>query len=192
MLGYKLYADDKLVALLKTGDHAAFTEIYIRYSGTLYHHTYHLLKNRNDVKDIVQDIFTTLWNNRLDLLINTNLAGYLYVAARNRVIKVISHQQVETKYLDVLQATIKDGSLATDYLIRERQLTEIIEAEINELPVKMRQILILSRKSFLTHKEIAEKLNLSEKTVKKQVNNSLKILRLKLQSLLILIILLFF
>jgi len=139
MLGYKLYADDKLVSLLKTGDHAAFTEIYIRYSGTLYQHTYHLLKNRNDVKDIVQDIFTTLWNNRLDLLINTNLAGYLYVAARNRVIKVISHQQVETKYLYVLQATIKEGSLATDYLIRERQLTEIIEAEINELPVKMRQ-----------------------------------------------------
>ena len=186
MLGYQLFTDDELVLHLKQGDHAAFTEIYVRYAGALYNHAYRLLQNRNEVKDIVQEIFTSLWNRRTDLDIKTNLAGYLYVAARNHVIKIISHQKIKTKYLDQLQISIHDASFSTDYLVRERQLVTIIEEEIKKLPLRMREILILSRQSYLSHKEIAEKLNLSESTVKKQVNNSLKVLRIKLQSLMIL------
>ncbi len=190
MLGYQLFTDDELVLYLKQGDHAAFTEIYVRYAGALYNHAYHLLQNRNEVKDIVQEIFTALWNRRANLEIKTNLAGYLYVAARNRVIKIISHQKIKTKYLDQLPISIHDATLSTDYLVRERQLVTIIEDEIKKLPLRMREILILSRQSYLSHREIAEKLNLSESTVKKQVNNSLKVLRIKLQSFMILAFLL--
>jgi RNA polymerase sigma-70 factor (family 1) len=188
MSDYELFTDNELVHLLKKGDHAAFTEIYIRYSKVLYIHAYKILNNRNEVKDIVQDIFATLWNKRSDLIIQTNLAGYLYVATRNNVIKIISRQQVKSKYLDFSQSTLNYSPSITDHLIREKQLHKIIEAEINELPPKMRLIINLSRKSHLTHKEIAYKLNLSESTVKKQVNNSLKILRIKLQAYFLLVL----
>ncbi|MET3115585.1 RNA polymerase sigma-70 factor (family 1) [Pedobacter sp. CG_S7] len=181
MSAYKLYTDNELVLLLRKGDHAAFTEIYIRYSGALYNNAYKLLKNRNEVKDIVQEIFASLWNRRSDFIINTNLAGYLYIAARYKVIKIISHQQITSKYFNLLQTSINEGFMVTDHSIREKQLAEIIEKEINELPSKMRQVFNLSRKSYLTHKEIAKTLDLSECTVKKQVNNALKILRIKLE-----------
>ena len=182
MLTYKSYADHELVLLLRQDDHAAFTEIYIRYSGKIYSSTYKLLQNRSEVRDIVQEIFISLWNKRSDFVLQTNLAGYLYIAARNKVIKVIAHQQVKSKHFSLFQTGMEEqGFMITDHLIREKQLAQIIEDEINDLPAKMRHVLNLSRKSYLTHKEIAATLNLSESTVKKQVNNALKILRIKLQ-----------
>jgi len=187
MLSYQSYTDNELVLLFKKDDHAAFTEIYIRYSSALYNSAYKILQDRDEVKDLVQEVFTTLWNRRSDFTLNTNLAGYLYVAVRNKALKTISHQQVKSKYSTLLQQNATtEAQIVTDYAIREKQLVEIIDSHINELPAKMRQILNMSRKSYLTHKEIANELDLSESTVKKQVNNALKILRLKLEAFLVL------
>ncbi|NQX57207.1 RNA polymerase sigma-70 factor [Pedobacter panaciterrae] len=191
MLSYQSYTDNELVLLFKKDDHAAFTEIYIRYSSALYNSAYKILQDRDEVKDLVQEVFTTLWNRRSDFTLNTNLAGYLYVAVRNKALKTISHQQVKSKYSTLLQQNATtEAQIVTDYAIREKQLVEIIDSHINELPAKMRQILNMSRKSYLTHKEIANELDLSESTVKKQVNNALKILRLKLEAFLVLFTLL--
>lgn len=190
MLFYPSYSDDELVLLFKKDDHAAFTELYIRYSPVLYQSAYKILNDRDEVKDLVQEVFTTLWNRRTDFSLTTSFAGYLYVAVRNKALKVISHEQVKSKYSSLLQSTAAEIQTVTDHGIREKQLVEIIEHQINELPAKMRQILNMSRKSYLTHKEIANELDLSESTVKKQVNNALKILRLKLESFLVLFTLL--
>ena len=75
-------------------------------------------------------------------------------------------------------------------LLREIVL-RIIENEIANMPGKMREIFELSRKSHLSHREIAETLGISEKTVKNQVNNALKILRTRLGLLNYLIFLFF-
>jgi len=190
MASYKLYTDTQLVHLLRKNDHAAFTEIYVRYSSALYKHAYKHLNNRDEVTDIVQEIFTSFWNRRSDLILRSSLAGYLHIAVRNQVIKIISHRQIKSEYFMYLQTSIEEGFVNTDHLIREKQLVEIIEKEIDELPAKMRLIFNLSRKSFLSHREIAIELNLSESTVKTQVNNALRVLRTKLETLLLLFILL--
>jgi RNA polymerase sigma-70 factor (family 1) len=191
MSGYKLYTDHQLLEFLKEDDHAAFTEIYARYSAVVYRNAYKLLNNRAEVMDIVQELFTSLWNKRAEISITTNLSGYLYVAARNCIFKTLSHQQVAFKYLDFLEPDIVERTSTSDHLIREKQLQVIIEEEINELPLKMREVINLSRKSYLTHKEIALVLHISESTVKKQVNNALKILRVKLGTYLSLLLLLY-
>ncbi|MNY42098.1 RNA polymerase sigma factor [compost metagenome] len=71
-----------------------------------------------------------------------------------------------------------------DGRVRQRDLARQIEQEIQSLPPKMRVIFEMSRKEYKTHKEISEYLNISDKTVKKQVNNALHILRAKLNTLL--------
>jgi len=73
----------------------------------------------------------------------------------------------------------------TDHLIRERILMEIIEEGIAEMPQRMREVFEMSRKQHLSHKEIAEQLNISEDTVRKHIQNGLKILRPKLEIILI-------
>jgi RNA polymerase sigma-70 factor (ECF subfamily) len=128
----------------------------------------------------VHDLFSDLWAKRQGLAIHTSLKAYLFAAARYRVFEWISRTQVRSQYMDSAAAFISAGECLTDHRIRERQLMELIDLEIAALPAKMREIFELSRNGGLSHRQIAEKLGLAETTVKKQVNNSLKVLRAKL------------
>lgn len=174
---YTTLADHDLVAFLKDGDKTAFTEIYNRYKGLLYIHAFNRLKNQQEADDVVHELFTALWTKREDLFLKTHLSGYLYQAIRNRILDVISHKKVESAYMVSLQYFIDHSEAVTDHLVRENELAALIEKEISALPPKMREVFELSRKANLSHREIATKLDLSEMTVKKHVNNALKILR---------------
>ncbi len=180
MINYENYSDESLSHLLKSGDHHAFTEIYRRYTGILQQHAYSKLLDREEAMDVVQELFTWLWLKRDSIQFNSNLSGYLYTAIRNRIINIFAHKKISTDYISSLQNFIDQGQAVTDYQVREKDLKRQIESEVAQLPEKMRQIFEMSRKAGLPHKEIALKLNLSEKTVKNQINNSLKILRGKL------------
>lgn len=180
MSRYDKLPDDELVPLLLQGDESAYTEIYYRYYAPLYIHVFNKLRNREESRDIVHDLFSQLWQKRTALAIQSSLASYLYAAARYRVFDLIDRSKVKNKYIDSIRKFAEEGTTETDHRIREQQLLVLIEKEIASLPPKMRQVFELSRKGGLSHRQIADELNLSEKTVKKQVSNSLKILRSKL------------
>lgn len=143
----------------------------------LYIHAFKKLREREEAKDVVQDVLTALWHKRETINTTNNLGGYLYTAVRNKIFDLLSHQQVVNKHVVSLQQYLNKGSVIADYLIREKQLTAIIEKEIAELPPRMREVFELSRKNNLTHKQIAENLNISEQTVTDQVKKALKILK---------------
>nr|WP_067055121.1 RNA polymerase sigma-70 factor [Mucilaginibacter sp. L294] len=177
---YQKYTDQELSDLLQSGDEVAYTAIYDRYVFTLLNHAYNKTRNREEARDIVQEVFTRLWARRQQIQITTNLAGFLYTSVHHIIIDQFVHNKVKDKYFASILAFAVQSHGATDYRTRENQLTAIIEKEIAGLPHKMREIFDLSRKHHLSHKEIAERLNLAEQTVSKQVSNALKILRVKL------------
>ncbi|MDB5157292.1 MAG: polymerase subunit sigma-70 [Mucilaginibacter sp.] len=180
MIPLNAVSDQDLVSLLQEGNEAAYVEIYNRYKWLLHTHAYRKLGDRDAANDIVQDLFTSLWSKREDVFITTTLSAYLYTAVRNRVLNIIEHRFVESKHIDSLLNYANGYTSATDHLVREKQLMAIIQKEIAELPPKMREVFELSRKSHLTHREIAQQLAISEETVKKQIKNALKILRVRL------------
>lgn len=181
MNDYKMISDRELVRLLKESDHAAYTEIYNRYFYLMYTHAFKKLRDEEQAKDVIHDLFANLWFKReLDLKIKS-LAGYLYSAVRNKIFDLFAHQQVEEKYIDSLKAymeTVK--SVSTDYLIREKEFKAYIEKEIEKLPPKMKLIFELSRKEHLTHQEISERLCISRDNVSTQLTTALRRLRTKL------------
>jgi RNA polymerase sigma-70 factor (ECF subfamily) len=178
---YSNLSDDKLIQLLKESDHAAYTEIYNRYSHLLFVHAYKKLRDEAQAKDVLQDVFATLWFKRESEIQLSNLGGYLYTTVRNRIFDLFAREQVKSKYIESLVAYLSTHtSVPTDHLVRENDLKIYIEKEIQALPPKMKQIFELSRKANLSHKEIAERLNVSENNVSKQVNNALRVLRTKL------------
>jgi RNA polymerase sigma-70 factor (family 1) len=181
MFNYKTLSDDKLIQLLKESDHSAYTEIYNRYFYLLYVHAYKKLRDEEKAKDVVQDIFTTLWFRSASGLPSDKLGGYLYTAVRNRIFDLFAHEQVKSKYIDSLDVYLSTHtSVPTDHLARENELKAYIEKQVQALPQKMKRIFEMSRKEHLSHKEIAERLNVSENNVSKQVNNALRLLRTKL------------
>ena len=185
---YEKHTDSQLTGLLKKGDRDAFTAIYERFFAVLYIHAFNRLKDKDEAKDVVQNLFIKLWNKR-DSADFSNLSNYLYTAVRNGVMNVVSHKAVESKYISTLPQSVVIADCITDHRLRERQLADIIAKEIELLPPKMREVFQLSRFHNLSHKEIAEQLGISEQSVRSHVKNALKILRVRLGLLLYLVLL---
>jgi RNA polymerase sigma-70 factor (ECF subfamily) len=180
---YQSLPDSRLAALLKDGDALAYSEIFERYKILLYKHGFRMLDDQEDANDVIQDVFLALWQKRETLTIKTSLAAYLYQSVRNRIFDHLTHQKVIARYLSSIRDFIEAGQYITEEQIRARELATIIEAEIAALPQKMREVFELSRNEELSYRDIARKLNISDKTVKQQVYNAVKILRLKVNLL---------
>lgn len=176
---YGEHTDQELTALLKAGDAAAFSELFDRYNRLLFVHAFRIIGDEEQARDLVQDVFVALWDRHSELSTEGNLASFLYTTIRNKVFNAIEHRKVADKYLQSLKEAFARGEEKTDHLLRSRQLEAIIEREIANLPEHLRKTFELRRKG-LSHKEIAEQQDISEKTARNQVSKSLKILRTKL------------
>lgn len=180
MTKYNSLSDDELVLLLKEGDRNAFAEIYDRYFWQLHAHAYKWMRNREETRDIIHELFLALWEKRENLSFEHGLLAYLSTAVRNRIFNLFAHKRIESEYLSSLEDFSQSGTCITDHMIREKQLMALIDSEIAGMPVKMREVFELSRKNNLSHKEIAGQLDISELTVRKHIQHALKILRFKL------------
>lgn len=177
---YSNLPDSTLTALLKEGDQVAFTEIYNRHWKLIYAHVYKMLRDEDDAKDVVQEVFGNLWIKAASIKNTSNISGLLYTAARNKVFDLIEKNKVRNDYIGEIARFVADPLNEKIDSIDEKRILEILEREIEKLPPKMKQIFELSRKEDLSHREIASLLGISEQTVKKQVQNALKAIKPKL------------
>lgn len=172
-------SDPELVQLLKSNDEAAFNEIYRRFGGLLYVYACRVTREENEAEDIVQEVFIYLWDKRTHLHIDS-LSAWLYQAVRYRFFDSLDRRKVRTDHREALQQFLDQGAYTIDDYIREKELIQLVEKGIAALPSKMQEIFSLSRKEQLSHKEIASRLKISEKTVKNQVHNALRILKARI------------
>lgn len=177
---YQTLSDWELTTLLSESDERAFSEIYLRYHSILLIYVNKKLHDKQESEDIIQEIMTSLWKNRLEFNLHTSLASYLYTAARNRSLDLFSHKKIKSKYITSLQNFIEYTASNTDYLVRENDLKTLIAKEIQLLPPKMREIFLLSRSHRKSHREIADILSISEQTVATQIKRALRKLRIRL------------
>jgi RNA polymerase sigma-70 factor (ECF subfamily) len=179
----RLLIDQELIALLKNDDREAFAEIYKRYWTVMYMHALKMLRDEDDARDIIQETFTSLWLKRECISSDANLAGYLFISTKNKVLDLVARKRVRLDYLDSLAAFAEANSNQTMERIEEKEIMEALEKEIAQLPLKMKQIFEMRVHRHLTYKEIADELDISDKTVKKQISNAIRIIRPKLHHL---------
>ncbi|MGJ1422310.1 RNA polymerase sigma factor [Sphingobacterium spiritivorum] len=171
--------DQELLLKMQDGDVNSFDIIYHRYRSVLYMHAYRKLQNSEEVCDILQDVFSNLWENRNRLNITENLGGYLIRSVRNRVINVITKGQRAEAYINSFEHFLSYYHCDTDLKVREKMITDLVEREIASLPDRMRQVFELSRKEGLSHKEISDLLGITEQSVRSHIKGALRILRLR-------------
>ena len=186
MHGYNDYEDAKLVELLYQGDHHAFETIYQRYWERLYRSAYGIFRDQEQVIDIVQEIFTSLWLKRGQVKID-NLSAYLYKAARFQVAKLIRHQKVRESFFDEVKALSMNGFDSHDPHDYQ-ELVSKIEQGVESLPDRCREVFRLSRQEHLSNKEIAERMGISVRTVENQISRAMKRLRISASDYLVLCI----
>jgi len=171
-------SEKQLLDLVRQDDKKAFDRIYALYWDKLFIYVVKITKDEDSAGDIIQDVFVSLWIRRKTLTIDVSLNAYLFTAVRFKTLDFINNSK-RTVLLNIVHeqypetSSIIDKYSATELAIR-------INSKIQELPFKMKQIFLLSRNEEMSHKEISKILCLSDKTVKKQISNALKILRLKL------------
>ena len=174
-------SDQELSISLGAGSGTAFAEIYERYWSLLLSHAIKMLKDEEKAQDAVQDVFQMLWEKSPTLNIHTSLSSFLYTSLRYRILDKLKRDKIEDRFLNTLQTEIESGVSSTDDAMAEKEFARKIEEGLNMLPPKMRTVFELSRMNDYSYREISKELNLSENTVKKQISNSLKILRKSIQ-----------
>lgn len=178
-----VYSNDQLlVQRLNASDTSALSDIYNAYWQPLFLSSYNLLKSKELSEDIIQDVFLDLWNKRESLIINISLKAYLYACTRYKVYEYFrkNKNKLRVDLLDDLNKRLTESTPLTKLMHKE--LVQHIENVVATLPEKCRLVYTLSREQKLSHKEIAEQLNISPKTVENHITKALKTLKLSLGS----------
>jgi RNA polymerase sigma-70 factor (family 1) len=171
-----LLDDEQLTVLLRGGNEPAFTEIYNRYWDKLYYIAHKLLKDTDAAEEIVQDVFFILWKKRETLNIQS-LPAYLASMARYSVYRALSKEKKHRQQENVISRL---GLLAEEINIDDKMLLAIITELSNKLPEKCRLVFQYNKLHDRSLADVAEQLNISQKTAEGHLTKALKVIRTSL------------
>jgi RNA polymerase sigma-70 factor (ECF subfamily) len=179
-----------LIALLGKQDEKAFEDVFKTNYKSLHAYAFTLLKEEIVAEEMVQNVFCKLWERSASLTISGSVAAYLYRAVHNESLNYLKHQKVRSEHrLHVSHQSGQENDSASRRL-HVKELEDRLRQSLNELPEQCRTIFQMSRFEELRYKEIADRLDLSVKTVENQMGKALRILRSKLVDFLVFILLL--
>lgn len=163
---------------LKQGSYKAFTRIYDEYSDSIFGFALRQLRNRTAALDVVQDTFMKLWINRSMVESTGNLKSFLFSIARYRIIDTLRRQMHEPKFEEYIEhGTEYPADISPEDIMMYDEFVSLVTAAKEKLTPRERQIYDLSRESQLSNSQIAERLGISEQTVKNHLSAALHILR---------------
>lgn len=175
-MDYACLSDTMLVKLLRADDAAAFREIYNRYWLVLFNTAKRKLYAVEVAEEIIQDIFSDLWERRGTLEVD-HLKSYLFGALKFQIFNYIRSQLVQREYERHNASTFTDLDCQTENLLAFEDLFKAIESAIEQLPEKTRSIFRMNRLENYSVKEISVMMKISERTIEYHLTQSLRKLR---------------
>ena len=168
-----------------------FERLFKAHYSPLCSYAANFLKDPDAAEEVVQEVMFKLWTSRESLVIGTSVKSYLFRAVRNGCLNVIKHQKVREEYRNWREHSGGETLLSKEDEMIASELEEKIRGAIDNLPLGRRKVFIMSRYDGMTYPQIAEKLELSVKTVENQMSQALKSLREDLKDYLPWVILFF-
>ncbi|MBX3257015.1 MAG: RNA polymerase sigma-70 factor [Chitinophagaceae bacterium] len=172
------YNEPELLQALRQGSEHAFTVLYRHYSVPLYYNILSLVKDECMAEELLQDVFSKIWNQKASISIERSFSGYLFAAARNRVYDFF--QQVNRD--QVLHARIMTiASEAYDHIeqaIFAKENADLLRKAIDTLPPQRRRAFELCKLEGLTYRQASEEMGISLSTLKDHMVNALDAIRL--------------
>jgi RNA polymerase sigma-70 factor (family 1) len=167
-----------LVRNLSKGNILSFNTLYNEYSGRLYRFALGYLKSEAEAEELVQEVFTIIWEKRADLKEELSFKSFLFTIAFNIIKKHFRTKAYLSEYFKTRINT--DQDIQTSQKIVYDSLYQFISELVNQLPYRRKEIFIKSRIEGLSIKEIADELMISHKTVENQLTDALKFIRTNL------------
>lgn len=177
-------ADEKqedILKRLKANDRSALKELFQLFYPSVCQSIHRLVRDKAMVEDLAQEVFLRFWNKRQQINITSSLSAYLRRMATNEALGYLrSRKTFENE--EIILNNESEGSQNVESQYLDGELQDHIKAAINELPPKCRAVFVLSRFEELTYQEIADRMEISIKTVENQMGRALRLLRSKLKS----------
>jgi len=174
---------EKILFELANDDPMAMDALFSHYYPRLYNFSRAFLKMEDGIDDILQDVFLKIWRNRQNIKNAHTFNSYLFTITKNHLLNELRSRLNNQKIRD----QIYRASAAKEYLLFENtgfeELQGKVELIVNDLPSKQKEIFKLSRFDGLSHKEIAEQMNITTKTVEYHITQAIKFLKEKLEIL---------
>lgn len=167
--------DSLLMLQIREGNRDAFDALYRKHWRFVYNAAYKRLENYDQAKDIAQDVFIQFWTqqtSRSSAPVIDNLSAYLYVAVRNNVLKWMESEKKFVPIPDLL-VQLESRRDDADALMRYNELRLAFETVVERLPQQQQVIFRMRYDYDLSSDEIADKLNVSPKTVRNQLGRAL-------------------
>lgn len=182
--------ESEIWSLVSGGDERAFEHLFRKYYRPLCTYACTLVRDKDEAEEVVQTVFYNLWKKRESLNIDGAVKPYLYRAAHNDSLNRLKHQKVKREYAGDYLKTAEQRSADASGRLQAKELDQRIHRAIDSLPEQCRQVFRLSRFGHLKYSEIADKLEISVKTVENHMGKALRLLREQLKDYVHLLVLL--
>lgn len=163
--------------LLAEGNEQALQLIFNRYYKYLVVTAYNILHDDERAKDMVQEVFFDLWRKRAEVKVQGSLKPYLRRAVVNRAIDVWRSKKRGGTWEEITDHNFEAKETTAQQHLEAADLKRVLHIAVESLPDRCRQVFALSRFEDLTHREIAERLNISVKTIENQMTKALRVIR---------------
>jgi RNA polymerase sigma-70 factor, ECF subfamily len=174
--------DIALFRRVRKDDRLALNTLFANYYQKLCTFASTYLNSEEESEEVVADVFISLWKNREHLEIKNNFRAYIYIAVKHACLALIKKRRPHHEAItDSMENTFADQQ-TPEQVLQLHELMDEINHTVESLPLRCRQIFIMSRYDGLKYKEIAEILSIAEKTVENQLVKALEILRLAVQA----------
>ncbi len=179
----RLFANREKILLrqLATGNERAFEKLFHIWKDKLYFFILRIVNTPENAEDIVQEIFTKLWQDRDKLIQIEHFSAYLFQMAKNQAISGMRRMAHETLILSELKKNATVAGLPVDETFLQKQLQEKLQEIVNNLPSRQNEVYTLSREQGLKQDEIARRLGISISTVQNHMTEALRTIRRQLQ-----------
>jgi RNA polymerase sigma-70 factor (ECF subfamily) len=166
--------DHQAITKLAQGDHEAFRSLFMKYFPKLKFFIAGLVKSEAVAEELAQELFVRLWEKREILTMVQSFNAYLYRTAKNAAINYLNHKYVEQNHVRQHNEYQVQPS---DELFQAKEMELLIWLTVEKMPEQRKKIFKMSRTAYLKNEEIAQKLNISKKTVENHLTLALKELR---------------
>ena len=171
------HTEKETVGQLIHGDRIAFTYLYNDYADKVYYFALKYLRSQEAAENLTQEVFVKLWETRDRLDPEFSFNAYLFTIARNTIFNSHRKKRNELAYLNHLNLVFNHAEFKTEQEFHLKELQVHIEQCVDKLPAQRQIVFRMSRTEGFSHKEIAMKLGISEKTIAAHIRLALKTLR---------------